>query len=269
MLDGMSHVEVVETLLDELGYTDMLRLDRSPEAEGRLENLKELTNALQEFDSLPAFLEHVALLTDKAERARQRHGERHDAARRQGAGVRHRVPAGLGGRPVPQPARARRQGPGRPRGRAPAGLCRPDARAQAGLRLLRRQPARLQPVAGRHPVAFPARAADRRSSPRAATPASTPPIPPAITAACATRRAASTTRAWASPAAARRTRWRDETFDDRRAVEGDKPDLSVGQRVFHQKFGYGRIVAVDGNKLDIDFEKAGPKKVLDSFIEAA
>ena len=50
---------------------------------------------------------------------------------------------------------------------------------------------------------------------------------------------------------------------------GDKLDLSVGQRVFHQKFGYGRILAVDGNKLDIDFEKAGPKKVLDSFIEAA
>ncbi len=67
----------------------------------------------------------------------------------------------------------------------------------------------------------------------------------------------------------KRTRWRDETLDDRRAVEGDKVDLSVGQRVFHQKFGYGRIVAVDGNKLDIEFEKAGPKKVLDSFIEAA
>src|SRR4030095_8037538 len=49
--------------------TDMLRQDRSPEAEGRLENLKELTNALQEFDTLPAFLEHVALLTDNAERA--------------------------------------------------------------------------------------------------------------------------------------------------------------------------------------------------------
>src|SRR5471030_1699971 len=69
MLDGMSHIEVVETMLDESGYTDMLRLDRSPEAEGRLENLKELTNALQEFDSLPAFLEHVALLTDNAEKA--------------------------------------------------------------------------------------------------------------------------------------------------------------------------------------------------------
>ncbi len=66
-----------------------------------------------------------------------------------------------------------------------------------------------------------------------------------------------------------RTRWRDETLDDRRAVEGDRPDLSIGQRVFHQKFGYGRVLAIDGNKLDIEFEKAGPKKVLDSFIEAA
>ncbi len=70
-------------------------------------------------------------------------------------------------------------------------------------------------------------------------------------------------------ASGRRPRWRDETADDRRAVDGDKLDLSVGQRVFHQKFGYGRIVAVDGNKLDIEFEKAGSKKVLDSFIEAA
>jgi len=69
MLDGISHVEVVETMLDESGYTDMLRADRSPEAEGRLENLKELTNALQEFETLPAFLEHVALLTDTAEKA--------------------------------------------------------------------------------------------------------------------------------------------------------------------------------------------------------
>ena len=67
----------------------------------------------------------------------------------------------------------------------------------------------------------------------------------------------------------RRGRYRDETADDRRATEGDRVDLSIGQRVFHQKFGYGLIVAVDGNKLDIEFEKAGSKKVLDSFIEAA
>jgi DNA helicase-2/ATP-dependent DNA helicase PcrA len=41
------------------------------------------------------------------------------------------------------------------------------------------------------------------------------------------------------------------------------------RRVFHQKFGYGKIVGIDGNKLDIEFDKAGPKKVLDSFVQAA
>ena len=40
-----------------------------------------------------------------------------------------------------------------------------------------------------------------------------------------------------------------------------------GERIFHQKFGYGRIAAIEGNKLTVDFEKAGTKKVLDSYIE--
>jgi DNA helicase-2/ATP-dependent DNA helicase PcrA len=45
-----------------------------------------------------------------------------------------------------------------------------------------------------------------------------------------------------------------------------RDDLSLGQRVFHGKFGYGIIAAIEGNKLEIDFEKAGRKKVLDSFV---
>ncbi|MDB2656411.1 hypothetical protein N9Y65_02545, partial [Alphaproteobacteria bacterium] len=40
-----------------------------------------------------------------------------------------------------------------------------------------------------------------------------------------------------------------------------------GERIFHQKFGYGRIEAIEGNKLTVAFEKAGVKKVLDSYIE--
>jgi len=43
----------------------------------------------------------------------------------------------------------------------------------------------------------------------------------------------------------------------------------VGERVFHQKFGYGEIVDVEGNKLEIEFDKAGTKRVLDSFVEPA
>lgn len=51
-------------------------------------------------------------------------------------------------------------------------------------------------------------------------------------------------------------------------VEAGQSDLSVGQRVFHRSFGLGHIVAVDGLKLDVEFDKAGLKKILHSFIEA-
>jgi DNA helicase-2/ATP-dependent DNA helicase PcrA len=47
-----------------------------------------------------------------------------------------------------------------------------------------------------------------------------------------------------------------------------RDDLAVGQRVFHSKFGYGSIAAIEGNKLEIDFEHAGRKRVLDSFVSA-
>jgi DNA helicase-2/ATP-dependent DNA helicase PcrA len=47
---------------------------------------------------------------------------------------------------------------------------------------------------------------------------------------------------------------------------GTSSEFSVGDRVFHQKFGNGNVIVVDGNKLTIDFDKAGEKKVVDSFI---
>ena len=46
-------------------------------------------------------------------------------------------------------------------------------------------------------------------------------------------------------------------------------EFSTGDRVFHQKFGYGRVTLVDGNKLTIAFDKAGEKRVVDSFVERA
>ncbi len=45
-----------------------------------------------------------------------------------------------------------------------------------------------------------------------------------------------------------------------------RSDISLGQRVFHSKFGYGTVAEIEGNKLEIDFEKAGRKRVLDSFV---
>jgi len=60
-----NHVELAQQILDESGYTEMLQQDKSAEAPGRLENLKELVEALTEFDSLGAFLEHVSLVMER------------------------------------------------------------------------------------------------------------------------------------------------------------------------------------------------------------
>jgi DNA helicase-2/ATP-dependent DNA helicase PcrA len=274
MLDGMSHVEVVETLLDESGYTDMLRLDRSPEAEGRLENLKELTNALQEFDTLPAFLEHVALLTDNAEKSggdmvsvmtlHAAKGLEFDTVFLPGweeglfPNQRALDDKGLAG--LEEERRL-----------AYVGLTRARKRAYVSFAANRR-------VFNQWQAAIPSRFLKELPADRLAE-SSDAGLYATYSAGhhAGLRDQASGFDYESLGVAGRsgfgggraRTRWRDETFDDRRAVEGDKPDLGIGQRVFHQKFGYGRIVAVDGNKLDIDFEKAGPKKVLDSFIEAA
>ncbi len=64
MLDTQPHVDVVKTVLDESGYTGMWLEEKSPDAAGRLENLKEFVRAIEEFEFLPGFLDHVSLVTD-------------------------------------------------------------------------------------------------------------------------------------------------------------------------------------------------------------
>jgi len=65
VLDGTNHIELAERILDESGYTVMWQNDKSPDSPGRLENLKELVKALEEFENLQGFLEHVALVMDR------------------------------------------------------------------------------------------------------------------------------------------------------------------------------------------------------------
>ena len=60
----MHHTDLARLVLDESGYTQMWQLDKSPDAPGRLENLTELVNAMQDFDSLQGFLEHISLVMD-------------------------------------------------------------------------------------------------------------------------------------------------------------------------------------------------------------
>jgi DNA helicase II / ATP-dependent DNA helicase PcrA len=58
------HIRLAETILEESGYTEMWQNDKTPEAPGRLDNLKELVKALEQFDNLQGFLEHVSLIMD-------------------------------------------------------------------------------------------------------------------------------------------------------------------------------------------------------------
>ncbi len=64
MLDNTPHADVVKTVLDESGYTGMWLEEKSPDAAGRLENLKEFVKAIEDFEFLPGFLDHVSLVTD-------------------------------------------------------------------------------------------------------------------------------------------------------------------------------------------------------------
>ena len=72
------------------------------------------------------------------------------------------------------------------------------------------------------------------------------------------------------PAASTPTRRGSSRPAPQRVSLGNKgrDDIALGQRVFHGKFGYGTIAAIEGNKLEIEFEKAGRKRVLDSFVSA-
>jgi DNA helicase-2/ATP-dependent DNA helicase PcrA len=63
--DSMPHTELAEIVLDESGYTDMWQKDRSADAAGRLENLKELVRSMEEFENLQGFLEHISLVMDR------------------------------------------------------------------------------------------------------------------------------------------------------------------------------------------------------------
>ena len=143
---ALPHPELARIILDESGYTAMLQADRTAEAAGRLENLNELVRAMEEYETLGAFLEHVSLVMDNERSGRRAQGHDHDHPRRQGPGIRHGVPRRLGRRRLPLAARARRRRPRLPGGGTPPRLCRDHPRAPPRHHPPRRQPPHLRPV---------------------------------------------------------------------------------------------------------------------------
>ena len=291
MATTLPHPELARILLDESGYTAALQAERTAEAAGRLENLAELTRAMEEYESLGAFLEHVSLVMDNdAARVGDRvtimtihaaKGLEFDIVYLPGweEGVfpsqRSLDEGGLAAleeeRRLAYVAitRARRKAtilhaanrriygqwtsslPSRFLAELPKEHIEEETTMTGGESLWRAQwSERSDPFAH---VARPTRGPGWQ---RAASVSSAPGGGRGRE-----RGARGLNDAYARPPIEVRAS----------AVSLGNPgrsDLALGQRVFHGKFGYGTIAAIEGNKLEIDFEHAGRKKVLDSFVSA-
>ena len=294
---SLPHPELARIVLEESGYTAMLQADRSAESAGRLENLAELTRAMEEYESLQAFLEHVSLVMDNDE-ARQ--GERVTIMTIHAAkGLEFDIvylpgwEEGVfpsqrsldeGGLPSLEEerrlayvaiTRARRQAtimhaanrriygqwtssiPSRFLTELPDAHIAQETTMTGGESLWRAQwSERADPFAH---VARPTRGPGWQRATRTLNPSP--------------REAAGEGGSRSSASGVRPSRWNSQPPLEVRASavslgNQGRTDLALGQRVFHGKFGYGTIVGQEGNKLEIDFEHAGRKKVLDSFVSA-
>jgi DNA helicase-2/ATP-dependent DNA helicase PcrA len=250
MLPTEGHVVTLATLLDESGYTAMWQADKSPDAPGRLENLKELVRAIADFETLQGFLDHVALVMENEEKTDDAklsmmtlHGAKgleFDTVFlpgwEEGVFPNQRTLDEGGLKSLEEERRLAYVGITRARKRciiSHAANRRIYANWQSSI------PSRF---IGELPKAF------IRSSGSAAIEQA--------------KRLAAPVQ---FPLAARRPRETDVWGQTARPARADK--IHVGTRVFHQKFGYGVVIAADDDRLDIDFETSGEKRVLDRFVE--
>jgi DNA helicase II / ATP-dependent DNA helicase PcrA len=299
-----THTQLAEIVLDESGYTEMWQKDRSADAAGRLENLKELVRSMEEFENLQGFLEHIALVMDRDG------GVDDDAVSlmtlHSAKGLEFDnvfLPGWEEGlfpsqRTLDEQGRA---GLEEERRLAHVGLTRARRRAKLYFATNRR-------IHGTWTTTIPSRFLDE-------LPAADVEITeskggsgwggsggygPSRFDNVESFGSSYTTPGWQRAQANRGRSGQargglnedQSTFSSTRGefgggfarskrapltIEGELVAKSTGtvseyaldDRVFHQKFGYGRVLRIDGNKLTIAFDKAGEKKVVDSFVERA
>ena len=278
----LSPAELTRTMLDESGYTGWLQAEKSAEAAGRLENLTELARAMEEYETLGDFLEHVSLVMDNeaADDAEKLTIMTIHAAKglefdylflvgwEEGVFPSQRAmdEGGLASleeeRRLAYVAitRARKQCtilhaanrriygqwtssiPSRFIAELPAAHIEQESTMSGGASLWRAQFSEHSDPFAHVTNAQPSRTMTRGPGWQRAAAQPFDPAP---------RRITEVTRSAASFAAKPRG------------------DIALGARVFHEKFGYGVVTAQDGNKLEIEFETAGSKRVIDSFIKPA
>jgi len=256
MLPQEGHVAAIATMLDESGYTEMWRQDKSPEAPGRLENLKELVRALADFESLAGFLDHVALVMENEENAE---GDRMSLMTLHGAkGLEFDtvfLPGWEEGLFPHQRAldEGGTKGLEEERRLAYVGLTRARKRAVISHAANRRIYANWQ-------ASIPSRFIDELPEEQVARTGSA--------ALERERRVAMAPSVFAGgPLMARRPKLLDAWEQPARPAR--EAAFPVGTRVFHQKFGYGTVRAIEDDRVEVEFEKAGTKRLLESFVDPA
>jgi DNA helicase-2/ATP-dependent DNA helicase PcrA len=319
-----THTELAEIVLDESGYTEMWQKDRSADAAGRLENLKELVRSMEEFENLQGFLEHISLVMDRdggAEDDAVSLMTLHSAKGLEFDNV--FLPGWEEGlfpsqRTLDEQGRA---GLEEERRLAHVGLTRARRRAKLYFATNRRIhgtwsttiPSRFLDELPAHNVEIteskggsgwggasgygPSRFDNVESFGSSySTPGwqraqanrarnqnggrnggqagggfneSQSPFSSSRSDASSSRSDASGSRGDAQGSGFARAKRAPMVIEGELIAKstGTVSEFSLGDRVFHQKFGYGQVAKIDGNKLTIAFEKAGEKKVVDSFVE--
>ncbi|MBM1170498.1 ATP-dependent helicase [Microvirga arabica] len=279
--ETLSQSEVAQTVLEESGYTDMWQKDKSADAAGRLENLKELVRSMEEFPDLQSFLEHVSLVMEANES---------DTAERVSLMTLHAA-KGLEFDTVFLPGweeglfpnqraldESGRAGLEEERRLAHVGITRARRRAKIYFASNRR-------IHGLWNSTVPSRFID--DLPESNVEIAEAPANFSYGGSRFDRMQPFSGSSYQTPgwqrAQAHRATTDDGGYSARRSgerrgsmlIEGELVAKStggsgfkLGGRVLHTKFGPGTIEAVDGNKLTVEFDKAGRKMVLDSFVEA-
>ncbi|MDB9759813.1 UvrD-helicase domain-containing protein [Planktomarina sp.] len=286
-MEAITHVALAETILDESGYTTSWQNDKTPEAPGRLENLKELVKALEGFENLQGFLEHVSLIMDNE---KQSDGAKISIMTLHAAkGLEFPMVFLPGWEDGLFPSQRSMDESGlkgleEERRLAYVGITRAEEVCIISFAANRR-------VYGQWQSALPSRFIDELPTEHvdvltppglygggygaAGMPANASPASQSMVGSDIFERA-SNADVYNSPG------WR--RLQERSAQRGMRQlsqsqnatiDLtavlvfSLGERVFHQKFGYGEVRNIEGDKLDIEFDKAGSKKVVAQYIQSA
>lgn len=275
-LDMMRHDELAEIILDESGYTAMWREDKSPQAAGRLDNLKELVRSMGQFDTLEAYLEHVSLVADLDQAGT---GDEVSLMTLHAAkGLEFPLVFLPGWEETVFPSQRSLDEGGtasleEERRLAYVGITRARERAIISFTANRM-------IFGRWQSVLPSRFIDELPPEHAEAQSETGyhdagPGFAGVSEPADPFRSAYDSPGWKRFKAAQESgARRDPGIIEGKAKlieSGDSGSggFKRGDRVFHIKFGYGRILVADGAKLTVAFDKAGEKKVVASFVERA